>query len=395
MPNLARGFLLPALLSLTAVGFGALALVGVSQSSAADSPISLATLCPQGFELTASNECRLRSLYQFYDSLQNSGVGGTQTGLPPYRDGFSPQQIDLGRYLFFDPLLSGDQSVACASCHQPDKGFADGRAVSVGVGGATGTRSAPSLWNMAFLPHFFWDARAKTLEEQAMGPLYSPIEMANTPQQLLASLNASEHYPALFAQAFPQQPTISLPHLLAALTAFQTSLVSLNSRYDQYAHGNHQILSEQEIAGLNVFRSFVARCAECHTPPLFTNNQVAVIGTPEPLGLPLDAGAQVTYNAKQLRAGFKVPSLRNITHTAPYMHSGVFSTLTEATEFYSKGRGHAIPEGEDLLIHWHIWEPDLRAEEVAMLVAFLATLEDQSFMPVVPTVNPSGLPPVL
>ncbi len=382
-------------LALALVAIAVLSLVGLSKSLAAGRTFTLAAHCPQGFELTKANECRLRSLYQFYDSLQNSGVGGTQTGLPPFRDGFSPQQIDLGRYLFFDPLLSGDQSLACASCHQPDKGFTDGRAVSVGVGGATGKRSAPSQWNMAFLPHFFWDARAKSLEEQATGPLYSPIEMANTPQQLLESLNTNEHYPQLFADAFTQQPVISLPNIYTALAAFQTSLVSLNSRYDQYAHGNHAVLSETEIAGLNVFRSFVARCAECHTPPLFTNNQVAVIGTPEPAGLPLDAGAELTYNAKQLRAGFKVPSLRNITKTAPYMHSGVFSTLTEAAEFYSKGRGHAIPEGEDLLIHWHIWEPDLRAEEVAMLVAFFATLEDQSFMPTVPTVNPSGLPPVL
>ncbi|MDG1907110.1 MAG: cytochrome c peroxidase [Arenicella sp.] len=367
----------------------------ITSGYAASERFKLADQCPQGFQLTEQNQCLLRSLYQFYESTQNRGVGGTQTGLPPYRDGFSPQQIDLGRHLFFDPIMSGDQTIACASCHQPDKGFSDGRAVSVGVQGRKGTRSAPSLWNSGFLPYFFWDARAKTLELQAMGPLYSPLEMATTPPKLLESLQLNQHYPAMFAQAFPEQPDISLDTIYTSLAAFQTSLVSLNSRYDQYAHGNHSALTDHEIDGLNVFRSFVARCAECHTPPLFTNNQIAVIGTPEPVGKSLDPGAEAVFKSKKLRAGFKVPTLRNITKTAPYMHSGVFTTLTEAAEFYSKGRGHAIPEGEELQIHWHIWEPELKAEEVAMLVAFMATLDDESFKPNVPVENPSGLPPVL
>ncbi len=355
----------------------------------------LSAQCPQGFELTDKNECLLRSLYQFYDSTQNRGVGGTQTGLPPYRDGFSPQEIDLGRFLFFDPLLSVDNTVACASCHQPEKGFSDDMAVSVGVEGRTGRRSSPTLWNVAFLPFLFWDARAKTLEEQAEGPLFSMVEMANTPEQLLSDLRANEHYPRMFKQAYPAQSDISLDSIYRALAAFQTSLISLNSRYDQYAHGNHDVLNEQEIAGLNVFRSFVARCAECHTPPLFTNNQIAVIGTPEPDNGARDIGAQATFDSPKLRGGFKVPTLRNITKTAPYMHSGGMKTLAEAAAFYTKGRGHAVPEGEELLIHWHIWEPDLRADEIDMLVAFLGTLEDERFMPKIPSKNPSGLAPAV
>lgn len=358
----------------------------------AQEPFSLSSKCPASFALVDGNRCELRTLYQFYTSTQNRGVGGTQTNLPAHRDGFSPQQIDLGRYLFFDPLLSGDNSLACASCHQPELGFADGRGLSTGSNGSRTNRSAPSLWNVAFLQSFFWDARATNLEQQAQGPLYSAIEMNTTPQQLLAKLQNNQHYVSMFAEAFPSEVSLTLDNIYRALAAFQTSLISLNSRYDQYAHGNHAALNDTEIAGLNVFRSFVARCAECHTPPLFTNNQVAVIGTPEPAGRPLDIGAEATYGNAKLRGGFKVPSLRNIADTAPYMHSGVFGSLRETVEFYTKGRGHAVPEGINLHLHWHIWEPQLQEHELDLLVAFLSTLTDHSFMPEVPRQVPSGLP---
>ncbi|MCA1930632.1 cytochrome-c peroxidase, partial [Rheinheimera sp.] len=168
--------------------------------------------------------------------------------------------------------------------------------------------------------------------------------------------------------------------------------ISLNSKYDQYAHGYQQALNEEEIKGLNVFRSFVARCAECHTPPLFTNQQIAVIGTPEPEGMAFDPGVGSSPELSKLRGGFKVPSLRNVALTAPYMHSGRFATLEEAAEFYSKGRGHAVPKGEKLLLHWHIWEPKLSPEEIHQLAVFLNTLTDESLMPVIPQLLPSGLP---
>lgn len=355
---------------------------------------TLSNQCPPGFELVENQGCELRTIYQFYDSTQNRGVGGTQTGLPPHRDGFTPQQIDLGRFLFFDPALSGDGSLSCASCHEPDKGFADGLALSVGAQGRKTNRSSPTLWNSAFLSSFFWDARSNSLEDQAQGPLYATAEMDNTPQQLLATLNGNDIYRQLFNQAFNGDGEITLPQIYTALTAFQTSLISLNSRYDQYAHGNHQALNAEEIAGLNVFRSFVARCSECHTPPLFTNNQIAVIGTPEPEGMPLDIGAEETFKAAKLKGGFKVPTLRNIDLTAPYMHSGVFDNLRDATEFYTKGRGHAVPEGVEMQLHWHIWEPDLTDDELDLIVAFMKTLTDETFKPATPSRVPSGLTPI-
>lgn len=355
----------------------------------------LASNCPPSFERSDDNRCQLRTLYQQYQSLRDKGVGGLKTALPAARDGFSPQQIDLGRYLFFDPLLSADGSIACASCHQPDKGFSDGRGRSVGIGGRVLSRSAPSLWNVAFLQRFFWDGRGHSLEEQAQGPLYSPDEMGNSREQLLQRLNGSREYRQLFRQAFPEAPEgISLTQIYQALAAFESTLISLNSRYDQYAHGFHQALNADEIAGMNVFRSFVARCAECHTPPLFSNQQIAVIGTPEPAGMPFDAGAGAITGIDSQRGGFKVPSLRNITRTAPYMHSGRFASLKEAAAFYSKGRGHAVPPELNLTLHWHIWEPKLTDAELDQIVAFLGALTDEQFLPAVPPALPSGLAPV-
>ena len=227
------------------------------------------------------------------------------------------------------------------------------------------------------------------------GPLYSSEEMGSSEAHILKTLNGLPEYKRLFSQAFPERSghAIKINEIYTAIAAFESSLISLNSRYDQYAHGYHQALDQNEIEGLNVFRSFVARCAECHTPPLFTNQQIAVIGSPEPNGNPLDAGAQKTFNDPSMRGGFKIPSLRNIEKTAPYMHSGRFKTLREAVEFYTKGRGHAVPEGEDLKLHWHIWEPQLTDHELDRLVDFLKTLTDESFKPVIPKTLPSGLTP--
>lgn len=350
--------------------------------------------CPPGFKLNEDNKCIAQNLYQLYDSPNNQGVGGLQTGLPPVRDGFTPQEIDLGRYLFFDLVLSINGDMSCATCHEPSKGFSDGLPTSIGHNNMKLKRGAPTLWNVAYLNRLFWDGRSNSLEDQLQGSLFSEDEMANNPENLLKTLNDIANYRELFAEAYPERDkkqAINLNEIATALAAFQTTLISLNSKYDHYVHGYHEALNSKEIEGLNVFRSFVARCAECHTPPLFTNQQFAVIGTPEPDGLPLDPGAEIPFKDKTMRGAFKVPSLRNIDKTGPYMHSGRFETLRETVEFYTKGRGHAVPEGEDLRIHWHIWEPELSDYELDRLVDFLKTLTDEAFMPKIPEALPSGL----
>jgi cytochrome c peroxidase len=376
------------------LGIPALAVMAAAALSAPAGAVSLALSdqCPASFE-KRDGCCLLRTPYQQYASLRDAGVGGLKTGLPPFRDGFTPREIDLGRYLFFDPALSANSKVACATCHDPAHGFADSRARSVGVGGREVKRNAPSLWNVGFLQRFFWDGRAHSLEEQMLGPLYGRAEMGTSPARLVGTLNGIPAYRMLFAEAFPDATDgIRKEHVYRALAAFESSLVSLNSRYDLYAHGVSDALSPRELEGLNVFRSFVARCAECHTPPLFTNQQIAVIGMPEPAGRPLDPGAGAIANEPMLRGGFKVPSLRNVALSAPYGHAGQFATLRETVAFYTGGRGHAVPPGERLRIHWHIWEPKLSDRELDRLVDFLGTLTDESFRPATPAVVPSGLP---
>lgn len=370
----------------------ALAVVFALVMSTASAEFSLSERCPPSFRLSESNTCELQSLYFMYGSIQNQGIGGTQTNLPHFNDGYTPQQIDLGRYLFFDPILSVDGSMSCASCHQPDRGFSDGQSRSIGLNGQTLQRSAPSLWNVGFSQRLFWDARSTRLEAQALEPLFHENEMGNTPQQLLQTLKHNANYRALFRTAFPASSDITVDDLAIALSAFQSSLISLNSRYDAYAHGDHSALSEQEIQGLNVFRSFVARCSECHTPPLFSNNQIAVIGVAERTGETLDVGAERTFNSRKLRGGFKVPNLRNITLTAPYMHAGQKQTLEEVVEFYSRGRGNELDDSDERQLHWHITQPDLTTDEIAAVVAFLGALTDETMKPITPSTVPSGLP---
>jgi len=377
-----------------------LVLGGPLWASDANEHFELSTHCPPALRLDESGRCRLYSQYLNYGSLYDRGVGGLRTGLPAVRDGFTPAQIDLGRYLFFDPLLSGNSDIACSSCHDPALGFSDGLAQSIGATGEPIKRSAPSLWNVAFLEKLLWDGSKRSLEEQMLGPLYADDEMAGSPESLVQKLSENDHYPALFAEAYDgdegkghREGEITLDRIYTALVAFESSLISLNSRYDLYAHGVHSALTEPEIEGLNVFRSFVARCAECHTPPLFTNQQIAVLGVPEKMGRPLDPGAAATSGDPSQRAGFRVPSLRNVVLTKPYMHAGNFDTLRETVAFYTGGRGHAVPEGEDLKLHWHIWDPQLTDQELDRVVDFLGALTDQSFMPEIPVTLPSGLAP--
>jgi cytochrome c peroxidase len=359
--------------------------------------------CPRSFALDEERRCRLASLYQLYAAPQ--GFGGLRVPLAPARDGFTPEQIDLGRLLFFDPLLSGDHATSCAHCHHPDWAFADahGRSAGRGARGAGGERSggvelargAPSLWNVAFLSRFFWDGRADSLEAQARGPLFAADEMNNTAQQLEGDLASNAAYRQLFRDAFGADGEhISTDLIVRALAAFESSLISLNSRYDRYAHGDASALNEQEQRGHAVFRSFTVRCSQCHTPPLFTNGELAVIGTPEPAGKPFDHGAGGHADSGGLNGAFKIPSLRNIALTAPYMHSGRFQTLEEVVGFYNDHRGHAAPAEEHLEIHWHIAlpGPTLSRDDVADLTAFLGTLTDESLAPAIPARVPSGLP---
>lgn len=377
--------------------------VGAGRPAVAAIPFTLRSHCPPSFVPGPAGECRLATLYQFYRATP--GQGGLRAPLPPVRDGFRPAEIDLGRYLFFDPLLSGDGTLSCAHCHHPALGLADGRATSSGyggrgvgpsrTGGAVLPRSAPSLWNVAFLDRLFWDGRAHSLEEQVAGPLFSANEMGGTPASLLAALNGNDTYRRLFAQAFGRGrgAPITMAEVARALAAFESSLISLNSRYDHYAHGDSGALSASEVRGLNVFRSFVSRCSQCHVPPLFASSELAAVGAPAVPGVPYDLGAGALAANPTLNGAFRVPTLRNITRTAPYFQAGQLRTLDEVVGFYNDRRGHAVPAGADVTIHWHVHmqSAELIPGDVADLVAFLGSLTDELLLPDVPERVPSGL----
>ncbi len=369
--------------------------------------IALSSRCPASFELIEDGTCQLRTLYQQYGGV--SGHGGQRAALPPLRQGFTPQQIDLGRLLFFDPMLSGDKRTSCAHCHNPAQSFTDGKPLALGLGaigageqrtgGVQLKRRTPTLWNVGFLTSLFWDGRARTLEEQAEGPLTSPQEMNVSKPELERLLNANENYRKLFATAYPDKAgaPIAFAELTRSLAAFESTLVSLNSRYDRYAHGDTAALNTQEIRGLNTFRGFVARCSQCHTPPLFTNNELAVIGAPVRKGLPVDIGAAAYINDLSMRGAFRVPTLRNISKTGPnYFQAGQIAGLEKAVEFYNAPRGHALPKGEKQDIHWHVHmrQAKLSKDDVQSIVAFLGTLDDETPSPDIPAYVPSGLRPI-
>lgn len=371
-----------------------------ASSPNANETIELVEYCPPYFRLSQQNTCKLNTLYDLYPAV-NPQWGGYRIALPDRRDGFTPQQIDLGRYLFFDSILSVDRDLSCAHCHHPEFSMSDGRARSMGrhgngfgparVGGVDLPRAAPSLWNLAFQKQFFWDSRAATLEDQIVTVLTSRDEMGWSPGELVQTLNTLPAYRRLFLQAFGSA-SVEFEHVLTAIIAFETSLVSLHSRYDQYIHGAQDVLSAQEINGLHIFRSFASRCSQCHTPPLFTSGQLAATGIPAVKGLPYDVGAEAINNEPSLRGAFKVPSLRNIARSAPYMHAGQFQTLIDTINFYNNVPGHAVADGNKLMLHWHVTDPELSDDEMTDLVAFLNTLTDETGLPAAPGRVPSGLP---
>jgi parallel beta-helix repeat protein len=294
------------------------------------------------------------------------------------------EQIELGRLLFFDPVLSQNNDIACASCHQPDLGFSDGRPTSVGTSGVPVQRSAPSLWNVGFVQNLFWDGRETSLEKQAEIPLTNPDEMGVTDTAaLVAELAAIPAYVQRFQAAFGGEQPVSLEKMTAALAAFERSLLSQNSPFDRYAAGDFDALSPQQRRGLALFRSGATRCFECHAAPTFASEGFRVIGVPD------DDPGRAGVAADALPGAFKTPTLRNIALSAPYMHDGSLATLADVLDFYAEGAGraHGI-ENVDALVNGF----EMSESEKADLLAFLYALTDESNRPQTPAAVPSGLP---
>jgi parallel beta-helix repeat protein len=307
----------------------------------------------------------------------------------------TPEKAELGRLLFYDPILSGDRTRSCATCHHPDLGFTDGKGRSIGADGQPMRRGAPTLWNVGYLRRLFWDGRATSLEEAARMSLTDPREMAADPERLVRALKAIPEYRERFDRAFGGRDgsAVTFENIAKAIAAFERTLVSRNSPFDRFAAGDAAALTPAQRRGLNLFRSGRTRCFECHTLPLFGSSDFRVIGVPDLPGGPADRGrAEVTGSPRDERA-FKVPTLRNVALTAPYMHNGIFATLEEVVDFYKdgggRGRGMDLPNLDSKIQPFR-----LSPEEREDLVAFLYALTDESAMPPVPESVPSGLPVV-
>lgn len=334
------------------------------------------------------------------------GGGGLRSAFPamnqPDSNPTTAERVALGRLLFFDPIVSGDNTQSCATCHHPDLGFSDGRARSMGhggkgvgpdrTGGTTTKRHSPTLWNSAYSFRLFWDGRAADLEEQARSPITSEVEMNQKPEELVTELKSVREYVALFDQAFGGQggSAVTFENVTRAIAAFERTLLSQNSAFDRYVAGDATALTTEQRRGLTLFRSLKTRCFECHGFPTFANPDFKVVGVPAIAGQDPDAGRAEIAGGEPYRNAFKVPTLRNIARTAPYMHNGRFETLEEVIDFYSAGggigAGLTLPNLDDKIRAF-----SLSPEERRDLISFLESLTDESAMPTIPERVPSGL----
>lgn len=253
------------------------------------------------------------------------------------------ETVSLGRRLYYDPALSADHTISCASCHAAETGFTDPRPVSVGVGGKKGTRHSPTVINSAYSYLQFWDGRAPSLEEQAKGPMINPVEMATTHADVVQRLQASPKYVALFKQAWgTDQITIDL--VVKSIASFERTVLSGDSPFDRFYYGHDKkALSASAQRGLKLFIDpKKGNCAVCHTIgkqyALFTDNKFHNLGIgADTRGNMVDLGRFEQTKDQADWGAFKTPTLRNIAQRAPYMHDGTFPTLKDALGHYIGG----------------------------------------------------------
>lgn len=293
----------------------------------------------------------------------------------PKDNPYSKEKADLGRILYFDKRLSADTTVSCASCHNIPCGYSDCQVLAIGINKTIGTRHSPTIINGAYAKHLFWDGRASSLEEQCRGPIGNPKEMALANDAHVA-YNQCENrvknvkgYGPLFKQAFGDEE-ITIDRISKAIATFERTILSGNSPYDRYKAGDKKALTEEQIQGLSVFKR--VGCANCHANEIFSDDRFTNIGVgmdePNP-----DLGRYiVTKNDKDWGA-FKIPQLREVEHTAPYMHNGSLKTLEAVVEYYDKG---GIPNKN---LHPLMKPLHLTAEEKKALVAFLKSLNGEGW----------------
>lgn len=291
--------------------------------------------------------------------------------VPAYNFENNPQsyaRFTLGRYLFYDPLLSSDQTISCATCHIGAHAFAGHNdALSTGVNGLVGTRNSPSIANMAWNPAFMWDGGINHIEVMPLAPLTNPVEMNETLNNLVAKLSASDHYKKLFNNAYGTEE-ITDQRILRAFAQFMMMIVSDNSKYDQVKRGEANFTATEQQG----YALFQQKCSQCHTEPLFTDYSYRNNGLDSTFA---DPGRYLITQLAADKGKFKVPSLRNVEITYPYMHDGRFFTLNQVLDHYTSGVRHAATL--DPLLNSGI---PLTSTEKTQIIAFLKTLTDTELL---------------
>jgi cytochrome c peroxidase len=281
--------------------------------------------------------------------------------------------VRLGKALFFDPRLSRDGTMACASCHFPDRAFSDTVAISKGIEGRLGMRNAPPLTNLAWHPAFFRDGGVPTLEQQAIAPIHDPVEMDFNIHEAAARVREEEPYARLSMLAYGRKLDAFL--LTRSLATYQRTLVSGWSRYDRYMQGDVGALSEAEQRGMELFNSTELHCGTCHSGFDLSDHRYHNIGL---YTLSPDPGRERISLVASDHGKFKTPTLRNIALTAPYMHDGTFGTLEEVVDHFASG-GQAASNKSSLVAGF-----SLTSEQRADLIAFLHALTDERPLDQVP-----------
>ena len=306
-------------------------------------------------EQLSTKAAELRALYskppsEWPKATIDEGVEFVELGLlpPPPEPADNPttkQKVELGKALFFDPRLSGSGQFSCASCHDPDLAWADGRTVSFGHDRKAGKRNAPSVMNAAHAQNLFWDGRAESLEKQAVGPIMAEVEMNAEPDVAVQRIIDEKGYAPMFAAAFGDE-TVDLDRITKALAAFQRTIVGGRSKFDSFLKGNPSALSDSAVRGLHLFRTD-ARCINCHSGPAMSDWKFHDLGISNYGRALEDRGRyDITKDPKDMGA-FRTPPLRNVTQTRPYMHSGLFE-MNELLVLYNAGMANPRPRKDQV-----------------------------------------------
>lgn len=291
----------------------------------------------------------------------------------------SEKKIELGRILFNDPILSRDSTISCTSCHLQYTAFTHvDHKLSHGIDNRIGTRNSPALMNLAWAGSFMWDGSVNHLDVQALAPISNPLEMDESIAHVLKKLQSGAKYPKLFYEAFSDS-IITSEYVLKSLSQFMLTMVSSNSKYDRVMR-NEDTFSTKELKGYKIFQQ---NCNACHTEPLFTNMKFENNGLPCDDSLKDIGKMKVSLNAAD-SLKFKVPTLRNIEHSQPYMHDGRFKNLNQVLNYYAMGIQHSPTLNP--LLKKGIY---LTNSEKVELIAFLLTLTDKEFL-YNPKFSPNG-----